>query len=599
MKKFTKSFLTLALLFTGVCVQNLQAKELVVDLSAIVVGEGNKTDDNATWDSSTNTFEWTGTWSNAMQLPGIPSNMSDYTTVNWTATAGTMDHFRILIYYSNGTAQTTYNPGTDMTGNKSVTFADMGVSTANLAYISSIKISGANNGTGNIIISAFSFTGPDIVPIEATPVYKAPSGTVNMQDLTGNYALEGPNTWRALTTYPKELASGGTTFGGWDGSNEAEHVDISEYDYLSLVISEAQENSVALRIWIWDDVNNKVVTLYPYPEANYDSVENWETEYRISAPGTYVVKVSDYNHLKGIKAANNNPSSPVTVAYAYLSKGAPVPYQPTGEYIVVGKDNTGSSSLTAALSDNKAVYYDATGLTGTNITLTPTNLNALIKANEGALANDKNVIIGDVCAKLELTDKNPFNAPVAFTATSAKFTKTVENDYATMVIPFAAAVPSDVEAYEITGNNGDKLTTSLVESVAANKPVMLKGNGTFDFVAENAAIAATTNAAQNNGLLNGVYANTAVPTENTYVLQKQVEDVNFYKAISGLTVNPFRAYLTTAVAGAARLTFDFNEATGIKTVKTTEGTEVYNLQGVRVANPTKGLYIVNGKKVIK
>ena len=168
-----------------------------------------------------------------------------------------------------------------------------------------------------------------------------------------------------------------------------------------------------------------------------------------------------------------------------------------------------------------------------------------------------------------------------------------------MVIPFAAAVPSDVEAYEITGNNGDKLTTSLVESVAANKPVMLKGNGTFDFVAENAAIAATTNAAQNNGLLNGVYANTAVPTENTYVLQKQVEDVNFYKAISGLTVNPFRAYLTTAVAGAARLTFDFNEATGIKTVKTTEGTEVYNLQGVRVANPTKGLYIVNGKKVIK
>ena len=175
MKKFTKSFLTLALLFTGVCVQNLQAKELVVDLSAIVVGEGNKTDDNATWDSSTNTFEWTGTWSNAMQLPGIPSNMSDYTTVNWTATAGTMDHFRILIYYSNGTAQTTYNPGTDMTGNKSVTFADMGVSTANLAYISSIKISGANNGTGNIIISAFSFTGPDIVPIEATPVYKAPS----------------------------------------------------------------------------------------------------------------------------------------------------------------------------------------------------------------------------------------------------------------------------------------------------------------------------------------------------------------------------------------------------------------------------------------
>ena len=126
---------------------------------------------------------------------------------------------------------------------------------------------------------------------------------------------------------------------------------------------------------------------------------------------------------------------------------------------------------------------------------------------------------------------------------------------------------------------------------------MLKGSGNV-FTASGAAIAATAEGVQTNGLLSGVYAATAVPTENTYVLQNQGEDVNFYKAISGLTVNPFRAYLTTAAA-AARLTFDFNEATGIKTVKTTEGTEVYNLQGVRVANPTKGLYIVNGKKVIK
>ncbi len=170
-------------------------------------------------------------------------------------------------------------------------------------------------------------------------------------------------------------------------------------------------------------------------------------------------------------------------------------------------------------------------------------------------------------------------------------------DYGTMVIPFTATVPEGVEAYEITASNGEVLTTNKVEEITANKPVMLKGSGNV-FTASGAAIAATAEGVQTNGLLSGVYTATAVPTENTYVLQKQVEDVNFYKAISGLTVNPFRAYLTTA-AGAARLTFDFNEATGIKTVKTTEGTEVYNLQGVRVANPTKGLYIVNGKKVIK
>ncbi len=39
---------------------------------------------------------------------------------------------------------------------------------------------------------------------------------------------------------------------------------------------------------------------------------------------------------------------------------------------------------------------------------------------------------------------------------------------------------------------------------------------------------------------------------------------------------------------------------GIQSVKATEGKEViYNLQGVRVNNPGKGIYIINGKKVIK
>ncbi len=39
---------------------------------------------------------------------------------------------------------------------------------------------------------------------------------------------------------------------------------------------------------------------------------------------------------------------------------------------------------------------------------------------------------------------------------------------------------------------------------------------------------------------------------------------------------------------------------GIQSVKATEGKEViYNLQGVRINNPGKGIYIINGKKVIK
>ena len=49
------------------------------------------------------------------------------------------------------------------------------------------------------------------------------------------------------------------------------------------------------------------------------------------------------------------------------------------------------------------------------------------------------------------------------------------------------------------------------------------------------------------------------------------------------------------------MSFDFGETTGINAVNGSElkvNGEYYNLNGQRVANPTKGLYIVNGKKVV-
>ena len=53
------------------------------------------------------------------------------------------------------------------------------------------------------------------------------------------------------------------------------------------------------------------------------------------------------------------------------------------------------------------------------------------------------------------------------------------------------------------------------------------------------------------------------------------------------------AYVTTD--------FTIDPATGISTLNADkqQSGKFYNLQGVEVANPGKGLYIVNGKKVVK
>ena len=91
---------------------------------------------------------------------------------------------------------------------------------------------------------------------------------------------------------------------------------------------------------------------------------------------------------------------------------------------------------------------------------------------------------------------------------------------------------------------------------------------------------------------------TSLSTSNDiYVLYNG----EFVKSTSG-TIPANRAYLPIAKGqGApARLSIAFgNEETGISSVAAVKTDNVFfNLGGQRIAQPTKGLYIVNGKKVV-
>jgi hypothetical protein len=127
--------------------------------------------------------------------------------------------------------------------------------------------------------------------------------------------------------------------------------------------------------------------------------------------------------------------------------------------------------------------------------------------------------------------------------------------------------------------------------------VLLNGSGEATFTGAAAAVAATANNAA--GALTGVFEKTKV-AQGSYVLQNLDGGIGFYKVASDdIYVNPFRAYLT-AQASASRIAISFdNVATGIQTVAAQQGDDtVYDLQGRRVSAPTKGLYIVGGKKVM-
>jgi len=88
---------------------------------------------------------------------------------------------------------------------------------------------------------------------------------------------------------------------------------------------------------------------------------------------------------------------------------------------------------------------------------------------------------------------------------------------------------------------------------------------------------------------------------NAYVLNyKAATGAGFYKLSSGGTIGANKAYLVSGAGAPEFFGFDGN-TTSINEVRgkmEDVSGEYYDLQGRRVSQPTKGLYIVNGKKVV-
>ena len=271
----------------------------------------------------------------------------------------------------------------------------------------------------------------------------------------------------------------------------------------------------------------------------------------------------------------------------------------SAKYVLSGNGMM-TAAATAALTDVNATYIDATGITAA--TALPTaNPNCLITANSGMVTNANNIIVDGTCANLVLTDGYPFKAPADFTATEASYATTINASAqaGTLCLPFAAAIPVGVEVWTLNYSSGDKAAATPVETVIpANTPVLLNGSGDVTFTGSSVAIDA--DAVNVSGAMTGVF-DAKIVTSGSYVLQNGSEGLGFYKVASPSTIviSPFRAYLTAQSSGAnIRIVYD--DATAIDEVKTqTAGDDaIYTLTGIRVAQPTKGIYVKNGRKFI-
>ena len=277
------------------------------------------------------------------------------------------------------------------------------------------------------------------------------------------------------------------------------------------------------------------------------------------------------------------------------------------------------------------------------------------KVSTPASLTGKNVVKGDYADQITLVDGHAFYSPVNFTAQNITYTRTETNyldkdtqkGWTTLVLPFAPDGCKTIlenADYPLTWFNSAEDTNKNLwlmtfsderagivefgfagEQLEANKPYIMALPGDsygnrwsltglpIIFYASNAEIKANAKASTTG--TNYKFVGTTVQKsdlENIYKLNADGDC--FVKGTA--SIEPFRAYFapTSTVATATELSFRFaaDEPEIVEVVtaitkplsdKSEIGEKltnapVYNMNGQRVSHPTKGLYIVNGKKVI-
>ena len=220
-----------------------------------------------------------------------------------------------------------------------------------------------------------------------------------------------------------------------------------------------------------------------------------------------------------------------------------------------------------------------------------------------------NVVVGTTASSLSLTDGNDWGVTKDFTAAAVSYDRVfnTENNYVqSFVLPFGFTVPEGTTVAELSSVNGDNLVFKPVATTEANKPYLVVTNdGEFINKLTNVQVKATTGADLTTtvGVVSHIGSYTAQSVKDVY----GYANGKFVKANTG-SVKPFRTYVKVAGSqGAAPMAFGVNiegTVTGINNATTaaTAKEAIYNLQGVRVSGDlkhlTKGVYIVNGQKVV-
>ncbi len=306
------------------------------------------------------------------------------------------------------------------------------------------------------------------------------------------------------------------------------------------------------------------------------------------------------------------------------------------------KTITKPSGTTLDVSSSDALAFDVTGTSITSITPnSKPNAVYIYSGSKPSGLDGKNVIKyegGNYTAEtINLTDGNDFYSPVDFTATKVEFTYSNNrsadgtNGWNTIMLPFdVAEVTANGTAIDWfhsssdTGKQfwvkkfvGDGVSTvdfDFTSEMKANTPYIVAFPGdhwgeaynlsgkTIKFIGNNVTVhqggtLSTVTGANYRFIGNTVQDNTA----NIYGINDAGS--SFVLKLTGGSA-PFRAYFKPGIFDSSVTSLGIGNGgstTGIvemKNERRVDSDNYYNLNGQRVSQPSKGLYIKNGKKFV-
>ena len=193
----------------------------------------------------------------------------------------------------------------------------------------------------------------------------------------------------------------------------------------------------------------------------------------------------------------------------------------------------------------------------------------------------------------------------AFT-TTALTVGNVSANIATYSSPFPVKLPEGVDAYIAKQEGENIVLQKITGALPANTGVILSSENADKYIptARTTELLATVNAADNK--LVATTGNAVDANVNAYILSQDSGTAVFKKLSSNTsnrTIKQYKAYLKLNGANPAQLmnfAFAGSNITGIQNVTetSTKSNTAYDLTGRKVGKLQKGIYIVNGKKVI-